>query len=121
MFCYLLLFNFQRKLPQFPRNCGYYGQSYPAICNVASSHFRVRVRIRKSCTTATCSSCQMPSSLHQGRMFVVFSQNYRLNFRQLAPGDDLVMSNMYSLLNYIAATSKEIFESSSSSQIMSNP
>ena len=54
-------------------------------------------------------------------MFVVFSQNYRLNFRQLAPGDDLIMSNMYSLLNYIAATSKEIFESSSSSQIMSNP
>jgi phosphatidylinositol 4-kinase len=28
---------------------------------------------------------------------------------------------MYSLLNYIAATSKEIFESSSSSQMMSNP
>jgi phosphatidylinositol 4-kinase len=41
--------------------------------------------------------------------------------QQLAPGDDLIMSNMYSLLNYIAATSKEIFESSSSSQIMSNP
>ncbi|KAJ7085721.1 hypothetical protein B0H15DRAFT_846088 [Mycena belliarum] len=40
---------------------------------------------------------------------------------RLAPGDDLIMSNMYSLLNYIAATSKEIFESSSSSQIMSNP
>ncbi|KAF7311374.1 hypothetical protein MKEN_01039300 [Mycena kentingensis (nom. inval.)] len=40
---------------------------------------------------------------------------------KLAPGDDLIMSNMYSLLNYIAATSKEIFESSSSSQIMSNP
>ncbi|KAJ6502153.1 hypothetical protein C8R45DRAFT_975566 [Mycena sanguinolenta] len=38
-----------------------------------------------------------------------------------APGDDLIMSNMYSLLNYIAATSKEIFESSSSSQMMSNP
>lgn len=30
------------------------------------------------------------------------------------------MSNMYSLLNYIAATSKEIYESSGSS-IMSNP
>ncbi|KAJ7286212.1 hypothetical protein C8J57DRAFT_1496884 [Mycena rebaudengoi] len=40
---------------------------------------------------------------------------------KLAPGDDLIMSNMYSLLNYIAATSKEIFESSSSSQMMSNP
>ncbi|KAJ7172099.1 hypothetical protein C8R46DRAFT_1258016 [Mycena filopes] len=40
---------------------------------------------------------------------------------KLAPGDDLVMSNMYSLLNYIAATSKEIFENSSSSQMMSNP
>ncbi|KAF7295444.1 hypothetical protein MIND_01084200 [Mycena indigotica] len=40
---------------------------------------------------------------------------------KLAPGDDLIMSNMYSLLNYIAATSKEIFESSSSSQLMSNP
>ena len=30
---------------------------------------------------------------------------------QLAPGDDLVMSNMYSLLNYIAATSKEMYDS----------
>ncbi|KAF9564367.1 hypothetical protein CPC08DRAFT_705318 [Agrocybe pediades] len=32
---------------------------------------------------------------------------------KLAPGDDLIMSNMYSLLNYIAATSKEIYDSSS--------
>ena len=32
---------------------------------------------------------------------------------QLSPGDDLVMSNMYSLLNYIAATSKEIYDSNS--------
>ncbi len=31
------------------------------------------------------------------------------------------MSNMYSLLNYIAATSKEIYESSSSSQLINNP
>ncbi|KAG1791214.1 uncharacterized protein HD556DRAFT_658858 [Suillus plorans] len=31
------------------------------------------------------------------------------------------MSNMYSLLNYIAATSKEITESSSSNQLLSNP
>ncbi|KAJ8463246.1 hypothetical protein ONZ51_g10373 [Trametes cubensis] len=31
----------------------------------------------------------------------------------LAPGDDLIMSYMYSLLNYIAATSKDIFETSS--------
>lgn len=31
------------------------------------------------------------------------------------------MSNMYSLLNYIAATSKEIYESSNSSQITGNP
>ena len=37
---------------------------------------------------------------------------------KLAPADDLVMSSMYSLLNYIAATSKELFESSS---IMNNP
>jgi phosphatidylinositol 4-kinase A len=28
----------------------------------------------------------------------------------MAPGDDLVMSNMYSLLNYVAATSKEIHD-----------
>ncbi|KAF8913519.1 hypothetical protein CPB85DRAFT_1299266 [Mucidula mucida] len=40
---------------------------------------------------------------------------------KLAPGDDLIMSNMYSLLNYIAATSKEIYESSSSSQLINNP
>ena len=31
------------------------------------------------------------------------------------------MSNMYSLLNYIAATSKELYESSTSSQLMNNP
>jgi hypothetical protein len=31
------------------------------------------------------------------------------------------MSNMYSLLNYIAATSKEIYESSSASQVLNNP
>jgi len=34
--------------------------------------------------------------------------------RQLAPGEDLVMSNMYSLLNYIAATSKDIENTSNS-------
>ncbi|KAF9014020.1 hypothetical protein BDQ17DRAFT_1475819 [Cyathus striatus] len=32
---------------------------------------------------------------------------------ELAPGDDLILSNMYSLLNYISATSKEIHESGS--------
>ncbi|KAM5531731.1 hypothetical protein V8D89_014580 [Ganoderma adspersum] len=32
---------------------------------------------------------------------------------ELAPGDDLIMSYMYSLLNYIAATSKDIFDASS--------
>lgn len=37
------------------------------------------------------------------------------NVVQLAPGDDLIMSNMYSLLNYIAATSKDIYEGSLSS------
>jgi phosphatidylinositol 4-kinase len=42
------------------------------------------------------------------------------NRRQLAPGDDLIMSNMYSLLNYIAATSKEIYESSAGSHMSSN-
>jgi len=31
------------------------------------------------------------------------------------------MSNMYSLLNYIAATSKDIYENSSSSQLLNNP
>lgn len=36
-----------------------------------------------------------------------------LNVKQLAPGDDLIMSNMYSLLNYIAATSKDIYDSNS--------
>ncbi|RDB21005.1 Phosphatidylinositol 4-kinase stt4 [Hypsizygus marmoreus] len=40
---------------------------------------------------------------------------------RLAPGDDLIMSNMYSLLNYIVATSKEIYESSTSSQLGSDP
>ncbi|KAH7879656.1 uncharacterized protein C8R40DRAFT_1158339 [Lentinula edodes] len=40
---------------------------------------------------------------------------------RLAPGDDLIMSNMYSLLNYIAATSKEIYESSSNSHLLNYP
>ncbi|KAJ8594622.1 hypothetical protein M405DRAFT_469254 [Rhizopogon salebrosus TDB-379] len=40
---------------------------------------------------------------------------------KLSPGDDSIMSNMYSLLNYIAATSKEITEASSSYQLLSNP
>jgi phosphatidylinositol 4-kinase len=31
-------------------------------------------------------------------------------FCKLAPGDDAILSHMYSLLNYIAATSKEISE-----------
>lgn len=35
---------------------------------------------------------------------------------QLTPGDDVVLSHMYSLLNYIAATSKEISEYSMNSQ-----
>ncbi|KAG8217643.1 hypothetical protein J3R82DRAFT_5796 [Butyriboletus roseoflavus] len=39
---------------------------------------------------------------------------------KLAPGEDSIMSNMYSLLNYIAATSQEIFESSSQ-QLLHNP
>lgn len=38
---------------------------------------------------------------------------------KLAPGEDSIMSNMYSMLNYIAATSKEISESSS--QLLNNP
>lgn len=34
---------------------------------------------------------------------------------KLSPGDDFIMSNMYSLLNYIAATSKDSHEHSWSS------
>ncbi|KAH7903150.1 hypothetical protein BJ138DRAFT_1120668, partial [Hygrophoropsis aurantiaca] len=40
---------------------------------------------------------------------------------KLAPGDDPIMSNMYSLLNYIAATNKEIFENSSNQLMMNHP
>ncbi|KAG6336316.1 hypothetical protein ID866_2765 [Astraeus odoratus] len=45
---------------------------------------------------------------------------YALKAIKLAPGDDSIMSNMYSLLNFIAATSKEISESSSQ-QLLNNP
>ena len=38
---------------------------------------------------------------------------------RLAPGEDFIMSNMYSLLNYISATSKESFDGSWSSQLSS--
>ena len=40
---------------------------------------------------------------------------------KLAPGDDFIMSNMYSLLNYISATSKEPYEGSWSTQITPSP
>lgn len=40
---------------------------------------------------------------------------------KLAPGDDLMLSNMYSLLNYIAAASKEISDGSSSLVIGQSP
>ena len=40
--------------------------------------------------------------------------------RQLAPGDDLIMSNMYSLLNYIAATSKDTHDGSIAPQSLNN-
>ncbi|THH11990.1 hypothetical protein EW145_g299 [Phellinidium pouzarii] len=40
---------------------------------------------------------------------------------KLAPGDDFIMSNMYSLLNYISATNKESHESSWSSQASAAP
>lgn len=36
----------------------------------------------------------------------------------VAPGDDLLLSNIYSLLNYIAAATKDIFESSASSNVI---
>ncbi|KAH8117021.1 hypothetical protein DFH11DRAFT_1687803 [Phellopilus nigrolimitatus] len=39
---------------------------------------------------------------------------------KLAPGDDFIMSNMYSLLNYISATSKESHDGSWSSQVSSS-
>ncbi|KAA1469432.1 atypical/PIKK/PI4K protein kinase [Dentipellis sp. KUC8613] len=39
---------------------------------------------------------------------------------KLAPGDDLIMSNMYSLLNYIAATSKDTHEYLSGPQPLRN-
>lgn len=44
---------------------------------------------------------------------------YLIVLLQVAPGDDLIMSNMYSLLNFIAATSKEIHDSSASSHFTS--
>ncbi|ETW86100.1 hypothetical protein HETIRDRAFT_60199 [Heterobasidion irregulare TC 32-1] len=39
---------------------------------------------------------------------------------KLAPGDDLIMSNMYSLLNYIAATSKDTHDGSIAPQSLNN-
>ncbi|KAF7980170.1 hypothetical protein HWV62_39641 [Athelia sp. TMB] len=37
---------------------------------------------------------------------------------ELAPGDDLIMSNMYSLLNYIASASKEMHDSSGGNNLV---
>jgi len=38
----------------------------------------------------------------------------------LAPGDNLTMSNMYSLLNYIASSNKELYEPHSGPQTLSS-
>ena len=53
----------------------------------------------------------MLGSLHQGRPAIYNYLAFMLKQSKLAPGDDLVMSNMYSLLNYIAATSKDTYDS----------
>jgi phosphatidylinositol 4-kinase len=51
----------------------------------------------------------MLGHLYQGsRLISFYSRSF--NPFQLAPGDGLIMSNMYSLLNYIAATSKDIYD-----------
>ncbi len=50
-------------------------------------------------------------SLHQGKSAIYNYFTFMLSQSKLAPGDDLVMSNMYSLLNYIAATSKDTYDS----------
>ena len=39
-----------------------------------------------------------------------------ISLSQLAPGEDLIMSNMYSLLNYIAAASKDTYKNVDDSQ-----
>lgn len=49
------------------------------------------------------------------RFAIILSLIIVLTREQLSPGDDLIMSNMYSLLNYIAATSKEIYEATTAS------
>lgn len=48
----------------------------------------------------------MSGFVHQGES-PLSKSNLDINHSQLAPGDDLIMSNMYSLLNFIAATSKD--------------
>ena len=48
--------------------------------------------------------------LYQGSHLISSLYSLSLDLFQLAPGDDLIMSNMYSLLNYIAATSKDIYD-----------
>lgn len=52
----------------------------------------------------------MFGSLHRGE-FKYLPSSYILTVMwQLAPGDDLVMSYMYSLLNQVSATSKETYD-----------
>jgi phosphatidylinositol 4-kinase A len=47
----------------------------------------------------------MSCTLHTGQCPWNFLEQYTYSLK-LAPGDDLVMSTMYSLLNYVAASSK---------------
>jgi phosphatidylinositol 4-kinase len=58
----------------------------------------------------------MSGAVHSGKI-TLHESTRTLKVPQVAPGDDLVLSNMYSLLNYIAAASKEIMDSSASSHL----
>lgn len=49
----------------------------------------------------------MPGTVHSGPCPISDSLIGSLTPMKLSPGDDLIMSTMYSLLNFIAVTSKE--------------
>jgi len=90
-----------------------YGWSFAAVHYLPNAIVRVWVPVWKSCASSIGSCGQMSGYLHQSKQFGYSIFPFWQRILKLAPGDDLIMSNMYSLLNYIAATSKDIYESGS--------
>lgn len=111
---YLLLFRYQDHnlyRCQFPGNCSQNGRSPKTVHHLSASDIRVRVCSGHAHAAAFGCCGQMLSPLSRRKLSVIVYNIIMMTRFQLAPGDDIGMSYMYSLLNYIAATNKDSYES----------